>query len=352
MNYKEIFDNLNAEQLKVLLNLLVNDREGAIEFLSSEIERKENDNFDKKEDKNINDFEKNLIQIENLQKNVPDFKHFIDDLKLVFEQTNSNNDNKNLVEKLHDRLTAIVTEYIVLENYIPYLENVRENLENENDEIREDCDELKLLDFFENTHRLHNLEEQFRLLSYMYGQQLGLTDEEIINKGYILKSYSVYDLYDDISLNDVSVSEALNRVYLKNSNHPELLCVRDDNNMLTFPEINKHKHDFGFSYKYKKRDEKILYYYPFREYALEEGIDEIEPLEQFYFDVLEPYYKSIGFKHESINVIDTIPIDDNYLELNSINNEVAFYNEYEYNITQQLINEFLNQKQKSNGNRL
>lgn len=336
MNLKEILNNLSIKQLEDLVEVLEYNPESIVDYLTEELNKKKEQSIKKDESKkeDVSLGEKNLTQMDNISNYFSSFDKFKNELQLIFNDATSNNYSKDLITKLHDRLIAIVIEYITIKSYIPGLDNLVRQLE-------EGSEEEILLNFLQD--RKKNLEDQYRLLSYLYGEQLGLKDEEIINKGYILENYSAVDLYAEIANNGITLQEALDSVYLKNNNSPWLLCTRDSKNMLNFSNFNaprqkKQRSQKEFVY-YESTLEK---YYPFND----------ERIEQLYEEVIAPYYKKMDMSFTRDSKVDTITVIDDYLGSTLHSNFIDFYNEGEYHLTVDIVNEFLKQKQKHNGNQL
>lgn len=358
MELKDILGNLNDDQIKSLKELLNSDSKSVVDYLQSREDEKGkqiNEQQDKEQVKAAEQrqekvererliAEKSKIQIINAENNFSDFDKVKMDLKNLFNSVTSSNEDKDLTSKLHDRITAIVTEYVIIKAYSEILDDIDDEYlhklaENHQEEPKKDP-EFELLRHF-IIGRKSNLESQYRLLSYIYGELIGLPDEQVINKGLSLKDYSPEELYGDTMDNGKTIIDNINNFYLDKYNDRYFYCVRDENNRLSYPKsgnaviiplgLTTYDSEFKFSQEaYKK-------YYPFSDDKIKSLFDEI----------LRPYYEKFGGIREKTFITEEMHITDGYKDDTGYYDRVFFGSEYEYNLTQQLVNEYLSQKENN-----
>jgi hypothetical protein len=355
MSLDEILGNLSEDQIKSLKDIMSSNPQEVVNFLqikSDEIDRKVQEKEERKR-LEAEEYERKLqtekeksearsrIQMQNAERYLSNFGKVKTEFKTLFDNVISNSDRKDLTTKLHDRLLSILIEYIVIKQYYYAVVDDRyDELLLEDEENSEDFEVLN--DFLQN--KISNLEDQYRLLSYLYGEQIGISDEKIINKGFILNNYGAFNLYSDIIDKGLSISDALDAVYLNNNNDVNHFCVRNVENMLTYPQsdyaISVH---FGNdnSNEFMYFESTIKKYCPFT----------VDRIEQLYLEIIKPYYDSMQFDFK--NKIGTISVIDDYRSDQSVSSDsITFYNKGELQLTQQIINEYMSQKERKNGNSL
>ena len=333
MELKNILESLNDEQIKELSKALDSNPNKVIKLLQTRIDEKDAE-------------EKRKTELANLKKNFSSFKKVKDQIKQLFTEVTSNNESKDLVSKLHDRITAIVIEYIILE---------MERFEYEKINYVNYGYDMWVINGI--ILRMSKLEEQYELLSYIYGELIGLSDEEIINKGKSLEYYGAVELFNDVKHNGRSIIENINDFYLNYHNGKRYYCVRNKNNQLSYPDIDKESPRNGMDfYSLRKSVPRDLEkYFPFAEIEYE-----------LIHEIIKPYYEKIGTgisiygPYEITIDVDiedrekfqkTISFTNDYQHVEQfgryVDREILFDNQYEYNITKQLVNEYLSQKERN-----
>lgn len=355
MDLNKIFGNLNSEQIKELKDILKNNPESVIEFLQSKLSEENkfvNELLEKKQilqsDEKYKELvqtpellEKNSIQIVNAEKYLSDFDKVKMELKSLFESSISNSNEKDLTTKLHDRMNSIMVEYLILSGYLINYENNNYN-ENDDEDIDLDKDILDddLCMFL--LRRTDELQEQYRLLSYLYGKKIGLDDNQIINRDSIFYEYDHNSFFNDILDKGGSVEKNISDFYLNNKNESKFLCTRDENNLLVYPRLSSPVNYGSVVMEFKNIDSTVEKYSPFIG----------ERVEQLYNEILMPYYERTNFSIYNDNKVGTISVIDEYKSKFENFNNFDFYNEYEYDLTQQLVNEFLSQKENKSNKQL
>jgi len=116
MNLKEILNNLSIKQLEDLVEVLEYNPESIVDYLTEELKKKKEQSIKKDESKNedVSLGEKILNQMDNISNYFSSFDKFKNELQLIFNNATSNNYSKDLITKLHDRLIAIIIEYITI----------------------------------------------------------------------------------------------------------------------------------------------------------------------------------------------------------------------------------------------
>ena len=356
MSLDEILGNLSDDQIKKLREIMSSNPEEVVNFLQikyDEIDRKVQEIEKKKrledEDcvKQIRSADekceaKSRIQMQNAERYLSDFNKVKTEIKAIFDVVTLNNDSKDLTKKLHDRLLSMLIEYIVIKGYYySVVDDKYDELLLEGEEISEDFELLN--DFLQN--RISNLEDQYRLLSYLYGEQIGISDEKIINKGFILNNYGSFDLYSNIINKGLTIYDALDAVYLDNNNDANHFCVRNVKNILTYPQSDYAVSRYlgnNDSNEFMYLDSTIKKYCPFT----------VDRIEQLYLEIIKPYYDRMQFDFK--NKIGTISVIDGYRSDGSFQTSdlVDFYNKNELQLTQQIIDEYMSRKERKNGNSL
>lgn len=347
MDLNKIFGNLTSGEIKELKGIINNNPETVVEFLQSKLNEKDDYSKDLVEKKqllqsdsrykdlvqNPDLLEKNSIQMLNAERYLSDFGKVKKELKTLFNTSTSDNDEKDLTTRLHDRMTAIMLEYLILSGYSDIF---CESNDEDEYEAREDL----------VTHRLDELVDQYSLLSYLYGEQIGLKDAEIINKSFILNRYNPSSFFSDVLEKGESIEKIISDFYLNNKNASDLICIRNEDNLLIYPRIGFLSHSSdnrSFDKEFKDMDLTIEKYSPFTN----------ERVEQLYNEILEPYYERIGFDiYNNCNIVGTESVIAGYRSKDAYFNNVDFYNNYEFNLTQKLVNEFLFQKENKSGKQL
>jgi len=346
MDLNKFFGNLNSDQIKELKDIINNNPESVVEYLESKLDEENkfvNDLSEKKQilqsDERYKNLvqtpdllEKNSIQMVNAERYLSDFGKVKNELKFLFNASISDNVEKDLTTKLYDRMTAIMIEYLILSGY-----SVIFCKSNDQDEYEERADLVM--------HRVDELVDQYSLLSYLYGEQIGLKDDEIINKSLILSSYSPSSFFSDILEKGESIEKIISDFYLNNKNSSNFLCVRNENNLLVYPGFNAPLHfdsNSSFGEEFKDMYSTIGKYSPFI----------CERVEQLYNEILEPYYEKNNIDIYRDIVAGTISVIDDYKSKDQIFNYVAFSSDYELSLTQNLVNEFLSQKENESNKQL
>ena len=346
MDLNVIFGNLNCEQIKELRDIISNNPESVVVFLQSKLNEENKFVNELREKKQIlqNDdeyknlaqdsdlLEKNSDQMVNAERYLSDFGKVKNELKSLFEVSTSDNDEKDLTTRLHDRMTTILIEYLILSGYSDIFCS-------SNDE-----DEYEARKYIVS-HRLDDLVDQYSLLSYLYGEQIGLKDDEIINKNLILSNYMSNSFFSDVLEKGESIEKIISDFYLNNKNASNFLCVRNENNLLVYPRLNAPLclNDNSFLDKeFKDMSLTIEKYSPFTN----------QRVEQLYNEILKPYYERINFDIYSDIVVGRIYVIDDYKSEDQIFNYVPFSSDYELSFTNSLVNDFLSQKENKVGKQM
>ena len=347
MSLDKILGNLTSDQMKELKDILDNNPESIIEFIQSKMSEEDkyvNKLLEKKQilqsDEKYKDLiqnpdllEKNSVQMVNAERYLSDFGKVKEELKSLFNTSTSDNDEKDLTTKLYDRMTAIMLEYLILSGYSDIF--CQSNDQDEY-EAREDL----------VTHRLDELVNQYSLLGYLYGEQIGLKDNEIINKSFILSNYYPSSFFSDVLEKGESIEKIISDFYLDNKNTSNFLCVRDEYNLLFYPRFNapfRLTDNSSLDKEFKDMYSTIEKYSPFTN----------DRVEQLYNEILKPYYERIGFDiYNNDNNVGTVSVIDGYESKFAEFNSVDFYNKYEFDLTQELVNEFLSQKNNKSNKQL
>ena len=347
MSLDKILGNLTSDQMKELKDILDNNPESIIEFIQSKMSEEDkyvNKLLEKKQilqsDEKYKDLiqnpdllEKNSVQMVNAERYLSDFGKVKEELKSLFNTSTSDNAEKDLTTKLYDRMTAIMLEYLILSGYSDIF--CQSNDQDEY-EAREDL----------VTHRLDELVNQYSLLGYLYGEQIGLKDNEIINKSFILSNYYPSSFFSDVLEKGESIEKIISDFYLDNKNTSNFLCVRDEYNLLVYPRFNapfRLTDNSSLDNEFKDMYSTIEKYSPFTN----------DRVEQLYNEILKPYYERIGFDiYNNDNNVGTVSVIDGYESKFAEFNSVDFYNKYEFDLTQELVNEFLSQKNNKSNKQL
>lgn len=283
---------------------------------------------------------RNEIQSDNAEKFLSDFDAFKNKLKSLFITVSSNNDDKDLTSKLYYRMSTLLIEKLIISGYNDVV------FSKLNDFKRYGKKAIKLDNLW---HKLDSriyreLCAQYRILGYLYGQQLGLSDEQIINRSCILNGYYCNDLFSDILNYGKSIEDIVSNFYINNYNEYGFLCVRGADNKLVYPNM----HSFSDTFNYDLIDIVLEYKKSFyKKYNPFVG----DKAEQLYNEIVKPYYEKIGLDLESEKIASMSVFDDYKSEVPNFNS-ADFSNMYEYELTQNLINEFFSQKDNNSNKQL
>lgn len=359
MELKDILGNLNDEQIKELKEAINSNPNVVVELLQTSLDEKDAREKERIEREKIESEERekrkieqeqerkarSKIQRENAEMIFFDFDKVKMELKTIFNEATSNNENKDLITKLHDRLTTIVIDYMILKAYnYEVLDLEHDKFELEYIEAKKQHKELPQMDpeiaelrSF-SCLRIEQLESQYRLLSYIYGELIGLSDEDIINRGLALKDFYTNTMFVEILNNGKSIRDYINDFYMHKYNGRGFGCVRDMNNKLSYPGIGGAAVNLSFgSANYDSEflnTPEAKKYYPFTN----------DRLKQLFNEINMPYYEKIG-AITGKNAYKEMSVTDGYKDDTGYYDRVFLGNEYEYNITEQLVNEYLSQKE-------
>ena len=290
--------------------------------------------------KAVNLWERNEIQKDNAEKFLSDFDVFKNNLKSLFISVSSNNDDKDLTSKFYDRMSTLLIEKLIVSGYNDVVYNKLNAFKGYGKKA------IKLDNLWYNLNsRIHReLCAQYRFLGFLYGQQLGLSDEQIINKSCILNGYGYKDMFSDILNYGKSIEDIVSNFYVENYNMNGFLCVRGTDNILVYPNL----YSFPDTFNYNLLDTVLEYKNSFGEkYNPFVG----SRVEQLYDEIIKPYYEKIGLDLENEKVASMSVFDDYKSEVSNFNS-ANFSSKYEYDLTQDLVNEFLSQKENKSNKQL